>query len=254
MIHCILVTSSSHCFAFNIGFVLRCLIFSHLLLIQWASPWMTHIRSDLACICSLCSYWPSFSPLATASASLSFALWHLYCRRRRPPFPTTQQRRPSPRRFPGITKPPTRSSNQVCLVSLCSLIDIKPLHSHPHDPPLSDSYPLFRSNVSPLTTSLTGKQLRNRPLQDFSTDLLEMPCKQLGKKVTSRPRPSLMLDGRRPLPILTTSSWIDFCRPPSLFSYYPSVVLDTPARLSLTAYIFFMEASIYEVSEKIVPL
>jgi len=33
----------------------------------------------------------------------------------------------------------------------------------------------------------------------------------------------------------------------------PSVVLDTPARLSLTAYIFLMEASLYEVREKIAP-
>ena len=31
----------------------------------------------------------------------------------------------------------------------------------------------------------------------------------------------------------------------------PSVVLDTPARLSLTAYIFLTEASLYEVREKI---
>jgi len=62
---------------------------------------------------------------------------------------------------PFITKPPTR-----------------PVSS------LSDSYPLFRSNISPPTKSLTGRQLQNRSLQDLSTDLLEMPCKHLRKKVT----------------------------------------------------------------------
>ena len=35
-----------------------------------------------------------------------------------------------------ITKLATRSLNQACLVSL--LAHIKPLHCHPHDPPLSD--------------------------------------------------------------------------------------------------------------------
>jgi len=57
-------------------------------------------------------------------------------------------------------------------------------HPHLHDPSLSDSYPLSRSNISPPTKSVTGKQLQNRSLQDLSTDLLEMPCKQLGRKVT----------------------------------------------------------------------
>ena len=57
-------------------------------------------------------------------------------------------------------------------------------HSHLHDPSLSDSYPLSRSNIFPPTKSLTGKQLQNRSLQDFLIDLLEMPWKQLGRKVT----------------------------------------------------------------------
>jgi len=39
------------------------------------------------------------------------------------------------------------------------------------------------------------------------------------------------------------------CLHPSLFSYYPSVMLDTPARSSLIAYTFFMEASIWGIRE-----
>ena len=41
--------------------------------------------------------------------------------------------------------------------------------------------------------------------------------------------------------------------PSSLFSYHPPAMLNTPARLSLNAYIFLMEVSIYEVSETIAP-
>ena len=43
--------------------------------------------------------------------------------------------------------------------------------------------------LSPPTRSLTAKKLQSRPLQDFSIDLLVIPCIQLGKEVTSRSRP-----------------------------------------------------------------
>jgi len=73
------------------------------------------------------------------------------------------------------------SNAQPELVSLHGLTNIKPVYSHPHNPPLS--YPLSDSNISPPTKYLTGKQLQNMSLQDLSTDMLDMSCKQLRKKV-----------------------------------------------------------------------
>ena len=148
---------------------------------------MTHIRSDLTCICSLCSHWPSFSPSAT---NVGVALIY-------------------PDAFAVVAvvalSPPLNNSALALADSLVSQslqraartrLSLWPQQYKTSAPSpsrsssLSDSYPLFRSNVSPLTTSPTGKQLRNRPLQDFSTGI---PCKQLGKKVTSRLRPWPML-------------------------------------------------------------
>jgi len=49
--------------------------------------------------------------------------------------------------------------------------------------------------------------------------------------------------------LTTTTNRIGLSRPPSLFS----AMFNTPARLSLTAYIFLMEVSICEVLETIAP-
>ena len=94
------------------------------------------------------------------------------------------------------------------------------------------SFILSDFNISPSTKSLTGKrQLQNRSLQD----LLEMPCKHLGKKVTimlgdiGDARTRWMVDI-----LLTTADWIDLCRRPSLFAIRLAM-LNTPVHLSLAA-------------------
>ena len=102
------------------------------------------------------------------------------------PFPSSS---PSPRH--SVTQPqpsqivahPHESLASQSLQQGLSRLSPWP-HPHLHDPSLPDSYPLSRSNIFPQTKSLTGKQLQNRLLQDLSTDLLEIPCEQLGKKVT----------------------------------------------------------------------
>ena len=73
------------------------------------------------------------------------------------------------------------------------------------------------------------------PLQDFSVDFLEMPCKQLGKEVAiilgdiADARTRWMVDT-----LLTTTDWIDLYPRPSLFTIRLTM-LDTQAHSSLAA-------------------
>ena len=105
------------------------------------------------------------------------------------PFPSSSPSSATPPRHSQIVAHPHESLATQSLQQGLSRLSPWP-HPHLHDPSLSDSYLLSRSNIFPPTKSLTGKQLQNRSLQDLSTDLLEMPCKHLGKKV------AIMLDAR----------------------------------------------------------
>ena len=200
-------------------------------------------------------HWPSFSPLATTSAPLSFTLWRLCCRRRRLPFLTTQQRRPSPRRFPGVTEPPTHSSNQACLVSLRSLINITSSPS----PSRSSSLrflPSFQVQYLPTDNipnrETTTWQAAPRLLNRLAWDALQTARKEGYIKTAT------LADARTP-GWSTSSTDTDYIKLDWFLSpSFPFLILSLscarrPSSFSLTAYIFLMEASIYEVSEKIAP-
>ena len=145
-------------------------------------------------ICSLCSHHlspdvksPSIATLATLSLTSSTTLM---------PFPSSSPS-PSPRRVEQSRTSPWhhKTSNKQLELRL-SHLPLRPFETPPPSPPPSSFQYLPANKV------LTGKQLQNRPFQDFSTGLLVMPCNQLGKKVTSRSRPysrcSHPVNGRPP--------------------------------------------------------
>jgi len=119
------------------------------------------LTSDLKSIADLLVVQPSFptpqSPSTTMSATLVNALPVIV-----PLYPLLINAAPAlaewsrAARVLGITKLPTCSSNHVC--PIFPFVHLKSLHPHPHDPPLSHSYPL--SNISPPIRSLQGEKYK----------------------------------------------------------------------------------------------
>ena len=117
------------------------------------------------------------------------------------PFPSSS---PSPRH--SVTQPqpsqivahPHESLASQSLQQGLSRLSPWP-HPHLHDPSLSDSYPLSRSNIFPPTKSLTGKQLvAPRLFERLARDALETARKKGHDHAWSHRRCSHPLDGRRP--------------------------------------------------------
>ena len=101
------------------------------------------------------------------------------------PFPSSSPS-PSPHRAEqSRTSPWHHKASNTQLEPRLTHLPLRPLDT------LAPSLPFLPSfQYLPANKVLTGKQLQNRPSQDFSTGLLVVPSNQLGNKVTSTSRPS----------------------------------------------------------------
>jgi len=166
---------------------------------------LTVCRSDLVFGCGLvCAasshcvatvfFLTSQSPSRTMLVSLSLTsstLRRLSCRHRCPPFPLNNV-------TPALVEQGTpchtspwhhKASNARLETGLCRFSPWPHRYeTPPPSPPQSSSLRFF---APPQTKSQIEKQLHssNRLCLDFLTDVLVMPHRQLGKKVTSRLRP-----------------------------------------------------------------